>query len=155
MTQQEILTLATAGATTIVAAMATDAWATVRGAFSALIRRRSPDLHADIEARLDDSAALVARHHDPERARELLIGQWQLQLEHFLTAHPDVAEELRVQTDLMRQALPSAQGQWVQNNTARDHGTVYAVVDGDQHNYDMGASGTSTALRLADEDGEV
>ncbi|MER6086310.1 hypothetical protein [Streptomyces sp. NPDC001833] len=142
MTQQEIAALAMTGATTIVAAMATDAWATVRGGFSAFIHRRSPDLHAGIEARLDDAAALLAQARDAESARGVLVGLWQLELERFLAAHPDAAEELEVQTAEMRAALPAPQQQWVQRNTARDHGVVNAVQDGTQHNHYMDSPGT-------------
>ncbi|WP_329316976.1 MULTISPECIES: hypothetical protein [unclassified Streptomyces] len=142
MTQQEIAELAMTGATTIVAAMATDAWTTVRGGFSAFIRRRSPDLHAGLEARLDDGAALVARSPDAGTARGVLVGLWQGELERFLAAHPDAAEELEVQTAGMRAALPAVQQQWVQHNTARDHGVVNAVQDGTQHNHYMDSPGT-------------
>ncbi|MGW5866581.1 hypothetical protein ACWFRJ_30910 [Streptomyces sp. NPDC055239] len=142
MTQQEIAALAMTGATTIVAAMATDAWTTVRSGFSAFIRRRSPDLHAGIEARLDNGAALVAQAGDAKSARGVLVGLWQGELERFLAAHPDAAEELGVQTAEMLAALPTMQQQWVQHNAAHDHGVVNAVQDGTQHNHYMDSLGT-------------
>ncbi|MGO4431280.1 hypothetical protein AB4Z54_73965, partial [Streptomyces sp. MCAF7] len=84
--------------------MATDAWTTVRGRFSAFIHRRNPDLHPGLEARLDDGAALVARSPDAGSARGVLVGLWQAELERFLAAHPDAAAELEMQTAEMRAA---------------------------------------------------
>ncbi|MFJ2716838.1 hypothetical protein [Streptomyces sp. NPDC087437] len=137
MTQQEIAALAMSGATTIVAAMATDAWATVRDGFLAVVRRRSPELHADIEAQLDDGAVLLVQGQGAEAARRSLIRQWQLELERFLAAYPDAAEELEAQTDRMRAALAAPQQQHNQHNNARGHGTVNAVQDGNQFNFSM------------------
>lgn len=125
------------GATTIVAAMATDAWATVREGFLAVIRRRSPELHDDVEAQLDDGAALFAPDQDTEPARRLLIRQWQLELERFLAAHPDAAEELEAQTHRMQAALAAAPQQRNQYNTARDRAVVNAVQNGNQNTYYM------------------
>lgn len=88
VTQLEIAALAMSGATTIVAAMATDAWGTVREQFLAVVRRRNPELHADIEAQLDDGAVLLAQGQGAEAARRALVRQWQLELERFLVAYP-------------------------------------------------------------------
>ncbi|MFF9763262.1 MULTISPECIES: hypothetical protein [Streptomyces] len=140
MEPQEIQTLAMVGATTIVAAMATDAWATARDRAAELFHRRSPDRQADIEAQLDANAALVARAEDGERARGALIGLWQLELEGFLARHPDAAGDLSALAAEIQAVLPAAQQQWVQNNTARDHGVVNAVQHGAQHNYYMDAT---------------
>ncbi|UQX03396.1 hypothetical protein [Streptomyces sp. RerS4] len=137
MTQQEMAALAMAGATTIVAAMATDAWTTVRDGFLAVIRRGGPELHAGIEARLDDAAVLVMPGQDPEPARRLLIRQWQLELERFLAAYPDAAEELEAQTDRMRAAVAAAPQRQNQYNNAHDHGVVNAVQNGNQNNFHM------------------
>ncbi|MFD9060851.1 hypothetical protein ACFVZ3_04955 [Kitasatospora purpeofusca] len=140
MTQQEILTLAMSGATTIVAAMATDAWETVRDHVSAFLHRRGPEPRAAIVARLESSAMQVARGQDADRAREMVRGQWQLELENFLSAHPEAVEELRAQLDTMRAALPMAQQQWVQNVTANDHATVHVLQNSTQHNHYMDSS---------------
>ncbi|MGW2545249.1 hypothetical protein ACWC5I_31325 [Kitasatospora sp. NPDC001574] len=137
MIEQEIAALAMSGATTIVAAMATDAWGSVRGFVLGLVRRRSPELGAEIEGRLDASAALITRGQNAERARELVLGQWQLELEEFLAAHPEAVVELRARLDSLRAELPAAQQQWVQNITARDHSTVNVVQHGTQHNHYM------------------
>ncbi|MEU6665671.1 hypothetical protein [Streptomyces sp. NPDC046727] len=144
MTQQEILALAMSGATTIVAAMATDAWETVRDHVSAFLHRRGPEPRAAVVARLESSAVQVAQSRDADRARQVVCGQWQLELENFLMAHPEAVEELRAQLDTMRAALPKAQQQWVQNVTANDHATVNALQNGTQNNYYMDSSAPRT-----------
>ncbi|GLW69599.1 hypothetical protein Kpho02_18980 [Kitasatospora phosalacinea] len=138
------MALAMSGATTIVAAMATDAWETVRDRVSTLLHRRGPEPRAAIEARLESSAELVSRGRDADRAREMVRGQWQLELEEFLAAHPEAVEELQEQLDSMRAALPEAQQQWVQNNTANGHGVVTALQHGTQHVYYMDSPGPRT-----------
>jgi len=149
MTPQEIEALAMTGATTIVAAMATDAWVTARSRAVRLFHRHSPDRQADIETQLNANAVLVAQDQDAERARRALIGLWQLELKGFLTAHPDAARELSAQTAEIQAALPAAQKRWVQNNTARDHGIVNVVQHGTQHNHYMDAPGSRPAAGLA------
>jgi hypothetical protein len=132
-----IETLAMAGATTIVAAMTTDTWSAAREGAAKLFRRHSPDQHADIEAQLDANVALVSRARDAERARGALIGVWQVELEEFLTCYPDAAGELGILIAQIQAMLPTAQQQWVQHNTARDHSVINAVQHGTQHNYYM------------------
>ncbi|MER6400837.1 hypothetical protein ABT263_33065 [Kitasatospora sp. NPDC001603] len=157
MIQQEILALAMSGATTIMAAAATDAWTTVRDHVSAFLHRHGTEPRAAIEARLEASAVQVARSRDTDRAREMVRGQWQLELEAFLDEHPEAVGELRAQLETMRAALPQAQQQWVQNITARDHATVHALQNSTQHNYYMDSSaprpGTGTGTGLADRTG--
>jgi hypothetical protein len=137
VTQPVIEALAMTGATTVVAAMATDTWSTAREGIAKLFRRRSPDRQAAIEAQLDANAALVVQAQDTERARGALTGLWQLELEGFLTRHPDAADELGTLVAQIQAALPTAQQQWVQHNTARDHSLLNAVQHGTQHNYYM------------------
>lgn len=137
MTPHEIEALAMTGAATIVAAMATDAWSTARTQAVELFRRHSPARHAELEALLDANAALVGRAQDADRARLALIGLWQLELEGFLTRHPELAEELKALTVKIKAALPDQGRQFAQTNTARDHGIVNAVQHGTQHNHYM------------------
>jgi hypothetical protein len=137
VTQQDIEVLAMTGAATIVAAMATDAWATARDHAVELFRRHRSERQAVIEAQLDGNAVLVAQAGDAERARAALIGLWQVELETFLTRHPDSAGEVRTLTSRIQAALPAAQTHWVQHNTAHGHGIVNAVHVGEQHNIFM------------------
>ncbi|MFE6866609.1 hypothetical protein ACFVFS_08625 [Kitasatospora sp. NPDC057692] len=122
--------------------MATDAWGAVRDGVTALVHRRSPGSRADIEARLDASAALVARGPDADRARELVVGQWRLELEAFLAAHPAAFEELQEELARLQAALPAARQQWVQHNVSRDHSTLNVVQHGTQYNQYMDSAGT-------------
>jgi hypothetical protein len=135
--QQVIEELALAGATTIVAAMATDTWSAARDRAANLFRRSGCDRTAEIEAQLDVTAGLVVRARDAERARAALTGFWQLELEEFLSCHPDAADELGTLIAQVHAELPTAQRQRVQHNTARDHGLLNAVQHGTQHNYYM------------------
>src|ERR1035441_2874599 len=130
---QWIETLAMVGATTIVAAMATDMWSSARDRTVELFRHHSPDRQADIAT--PDHEDPVARSGEAERAREGLVGPWQLELEDFLTRHPDADKDLSALAAEIRAALPAAQQQWVQHNTARDHGINNAVQHGTQHNH--------------------
>jgi hypothetical protein len=134
---QEFEALAMTGATTIVAAMATDAWTTVRDRAAALFRGRTSDL-ARIEAQLDANSAQVAGSQNTERSRTALVGGWQMELEELLSAHPEAAADLRAQAAVMQAAMSSAQQQWIQqHNTARDNAVINAVQQGNQHNYYM------------------
>jgi len=134
VTQPRIEAMAMTGATTIVAAMATDTWSAARKGAAKLFCR---GLHrqAHIEVQLDANAALVVQARDADRARGALTGLWQLELEGFLTRHPDAAEELGTLIAQIQAGLPEAQQQWVQHNTARDHSLLNAVQHGTQHNY--------------------
>ncbi|MFG2646055.1 hypothetical protein ACGFYP_34430 [Streptomyces sp. NPDC048370] len=152
MTPLEIESLAMTGATTIVAAMATDAWTTARNRVVALFHRRSPDLQAQIEAQLDANSALVAQDQNVERSRSALIGLWQLELQRLLTAHPDAAGDLSTQTAEIQSELPAALQEWVQHNTARDHGVVNAVQHGTQHVQYMDSPLARRAVGLAPEE---
>jgi hypothetical protein len=136
VTQPGIEAMAMAGATTIVAAMATDTWSAAREGAAKLFRRGLGQ-QAHIEGQLDANAALVVQARDADRARGALTGLWQLELEGFLTRHPDAAEELGTLIAQIQAGLPEAQQQWVQHNTARDHSLLNAVQHGTQHNYYM------------------
>jgi hypothetical protein len=132
--------------------MATDAWGNVRDRVSALLQRRGTEPRAAIAARLESSAEQVARSQDVDRAREMVRGPWQLELEAFLDAHPEAVEELQAQLDAMRAALPKAQQQWVQDNTANDHGTNFAVQDGTQNIYYMDSAAPKAHTGTASEE---
>jgi hypothetical protein len=134
VTQRGIEEMAMFGATTIVAAMATDTWSAAREGAAQLFRRGLGQ-QAHIEVQLDANAALVGQARDADRARGALTGLWQL--EAFLTRHPDAAEELGTLIAHIQAGLPEAQQQWVQHNTARDHSLLNAVQHGTQHNYYM------------------
>ncbi|WP_331735780.1 hypothetical protein OG333_37520 (plasmid) [Streptomyces anulatus] len=152
MTPQEIEALALTGATTIVAAMATDAWTTARNRVAALFHRRNPDLQAQIEAQLDANSAFVAQDQNVDRSRRALIGLWQLELQRLLSADPGAADDLSTQTAEIQSELPAALQEWVQHNTARDHGVVNAVQHGTQHVHYMDSPKARRVVGLAPEE---
>ncbi|MFI2763583.1 hypothetical protein ACH5A3_32740 [Streptomyces echinatus] len=120
-------TLALTGATTVVAAMATDAWGTSRTAVAGLFRREGQDRQTAIEGQLDSDADLVAQDDDAEGARRDLVPIWHRRLATLLNRqYPGAADDLRVLIAQMQAALPPAQQQGVQTNIARDNGQVFA-----------------------------
>lgn len=149
MTPQEIESLAMTGAATIVAAMATDAWSTARECVVELFHRRSPDQRGELEVQLDANAALVSASGDADRARTALLGLWQLQLEGLLDRRPEIVEELTALTTRIQTLLPVAGQQFVQHNSARDHGIVNAVQHGTQKNYFMDPADSRPLASLA------
>lgn len=136
--QQFLETLALTGSTTLVAAMATDAWHTACARIAGLFRRGDPGQQSAIEAQLDNSNALVTQAEDTDRARTGLVPLWQLQLEALLRRYPDAEDELRTMIAEVRSALPQAQQSWVQNITAHDHGHAYGAQHGNVNVYHAG-----------------
>jgi hypothetical protein len=128
-------TLAVAGATALVGAMATDAWQAARAGFAKLFGRGGQQKRELADRRLDQAAAQVAHadHDNQDRVRGELLAAWQIRLQDLLDEHPDALEELRTLTAQVQAQLPAAQQAWMQHNLARDHGTVYGVQAGDQH----------------------
>ena len=113
--------LAMTGATTIVAAMATNAWQGARAGAARLFHRRGHALAA-IEAQLDGDAAIVQQDADADGARQDLVGPWTRRLAALLREHPEAEADLRALLAEVRTQLPDAQRGWVQTNLARDGG---------------------------------
>jgi hypothetical protein len=130
MLAETLAALAATGATTLVAAMTTDAWQAARSGVARLFGRDGLARQEAIEAQLAGNAALVAQADDAGRVRQSLVALWQLELESLLRQHPDAAEELGALVAHVQAALPPAQQEWVQTNIARDHGKVFAVQGG-------------------------
>jgi hypothetical protein len=128
--QQLLEALALTGGTTLVAAMATDAWQTARAWIVRLFRHGDSTQRSAIEAQLTNSNTLVMQAQDTDRVRKGLVALWQLQLEALLRQYPDAEEELRNLIAEVRDALPEVQQSWVQNVTARDHGHAYGAQHG-------------------------
>jgi hypothetical protein len=128
--QQILEALALTGATTVVAAMATDAWQATRAGTARLFRHGGPAREEAAAALLEADAALVARAANAQRARLALIPRWQLELEELLRDRGDAASEVQALVREVRSLLPRMQETWVQNNIARDHGQVFASLGG-------------------------
>ncbi|MFE5859107.1 hypothetical protein ACFQ77_00950 [Streptomyces virginiae] len=139
MKPESMEALALAGGTTVVAAMATDAWPTAREGTVRLFACRGQAGSAQVEARLDDNAALVGRSADTDRARAALAPGWQLELESLLTDHPDLVDELRVLIERVKPALSQAQQTWVQTGIAKDNALLAQSQNGNVVVYEAGA----------------
>jgi hypothetical protein len=127
---EDVATLAMAGATTVVAAMATDAWATTRARVTRLFRHSNQIQQAAVEEQLDKHTVLVVNSDDAKETRELLVPVWGQQLSALLRESPGTAEELRLIVDEIRRELPTEQRIWKQENIARDNGQVFASLGG-------------------------
>ncbi|AKG46761.1 hypothetical protein SXIM_53770 [Streptomyces xiamenensis] len=131
----ELTLLAEAGATAVVATMATDLWRSTKDTVLGLFRRGAPDRGDALAARLEENAALVRAAADSEEVRRVLCGEWARELAGLLRREPDCRTPLvRLTADIDR-ALATGRGTFTleQNNTARESGTVFAVQHGDLH----------------------
>ncbi|WP_413798302.1 hypothetical protein [Streptomyces iranensis] len=138
MVPEAITALAGTGAGALVSAMASDAWQTGRNGVIRLFRREGDAQRASLEGRLDHHATLIERAGDPDQARQLIVGQWQLELVQLLTEHPDAESELRRLVEEIQSELPRGGRNWVMTNIARDHGTVYGAMGGNVIHYHQG-----------------
>ncbi|GCB52685.1 hypothetical protein [Streptomyces sp. NL15-2K] len=137
MPEPVLTALALTGATTVVAAMATDAWQATRAGVNRLFRREGAT-QAAIDGQLEGGALLVAQAAEAdavEQARQALVPVWQLHFQALLRDHPEVADELRTLITEVRAALPQSRQNWTQTNVARDGSTVYAAQRGNVYHY--------------------
>jgi hypothetical protein len=144
MLAETLMALAAAGGTTLVGAMATDAWEAARDGVARLFGRAGADRRTVIEGQLAEDADTLAHVGEAEReqVRQELVPVWRRRLARLLEEHPDasVETELRDLVARVQAALPPAQQAWVQNNTAHG-GNLFAVQGGNQEiNYHGGAS---------------
>ncbi|MFE4373431.1 hypothetical protein ACFRMN_35390 [Streptomyces sp. NPDC056835] len=128
---ESLAVVATAASTTLVAAMATDAWGAARTGMLRVLRRGNEDEQAGLAAQLDGEAALVGAADDPDTARRTLRPAWQLRLEQFLRDHPEVIDDVRELTERLKGELPRSEQPWVQHIEARDHAQAFGVQHGD------------------------
>jgi hypothetical protein len=134
--QNMLEALAATGATTVVAAMGTDAWQAARAGTARLFRRRGAGRQELVVAQLDDDAALAERAEDPARVREVLAGPWRLRLAALLREYPEAAVELRALIEAVSPQLSASRQATTQINNSHG-GMLFAVQDGDQHNHFM------------------
>ncbi|MFF2810456.1 hypothetical protein ACFVT2_25460 [Streptomyces sp. NPDC058000] len=131
----ELTTLAEAGAAAVVTAMATDLWQGTRDAVLRLFHRADRNRRPAIEAQLDGNAALVREAALPDDVRQALFGYWVLELAALLRRDPSCREPLAHLAAEVGAALPDARPASVraQTNTAHDSGNVFAVQGGNLH----------------------
>lgn len=127
---ESLAAVAAGASTTLVAAMATDAWQIARTGILRALRRGDEGEPAALAAQLDSEAALVLASDDAEAARRILLPGWRLRLEHFLRDNPEAAEALKELTARLAAELPAPQQHWVQNNEAHDNAQVFGVQNG-------------------------
>jgi len=119
--------LAMTGATTLVAAMATSAWQTVRTRTAALFRRRG-DSECDVQAALDRSAARLEEADGADGVRDSQVARWREEFVDLLRQCPETEESLRSLIAEVQPQLPPTRQQWVQNVTARDGGSAFGAL---------------------------
>jgi hypothetical protein len=137
MVVEWIAAAAAAGGTALIGAAATDAWQTARDGVVKLFARSGKRRTELVRDRLDQDVAVIEAAGPGERdeVRARLLPGWQVRLADLLEEFPDAREELSAWAEQVRAQLPSAQASWVQNNTAREHGTVFVVQHGSQSVY--------------------
>lgn len=142
MLAEPLAALAGAGATALIGAMATDVWQGARGGVVRLFGRGGEERGNAIGAQLDEDAVLVGRA-EPDGADEIraeLLPVWRRRLILLLEEHPDSEDGLRELVTQVQDGLPAERQVWAQHNTARDHGTLFAVQGGSLH-YHQAAAG--------------
>jgi hypothetical protein len=152
MLTESLTALAGAGATALIGAMSTDLWQEARGGIARLFGRGGEDRGRAIAAQLDEDAALVVRSDEggADAIRTELLPVWRRRMVQLLEEHPDSEGELRDLVTRVQSGLPFERQVWVQSNTARDHGTLFAVQGGNLH-YHQAAVGQLPPS--ADQDG--
>lgn len=148
-----VAALAAAGGSALVGAAATDAWQAARDGVLGLFGRAGDRRREVAAARLDADAAEIAAAEAGERdeVRARVLPGWQTRLADLLEEYPEAREELQAWVQRLRDQLPAQQTRWVQNNTARDHGTMYAVQHGSQHIHQAPAPGAPASATGQDQ----
>jgi hypothetical protein len=90
----ELVALAASAATTLVNAMATDAWQTVRTRVARLLGRGEARAEQLALETLDEDAATLAAEPNAEARQDLTAG-WAARLRDVLRSDPEAAEALR------------------------------------------------------------
>jgi hypothetical protein len=124
MSESLVDELVVTASTTLVGALATDAWQLAATGLRRLFRR-DPDHLPVIEAQADANATHIARAADPNGTRAALVAVWRLELAQYLARYPDALEDLQALIDDVGPALDANQAAWAvqQVNIARDEAT--------------------------------
>ncbi|MFE2377151.1 hypothetical protein [Streptomyces sp. NPDC059398] len=120
----ELTALVTAGATTLVQQMATDAWSRTRDRVAAFLARRGGTDATAVAAELDAVRAelAAARREGDEEAAADVQGEWRMRMRRALLADPDAAAELRALLDELAPPAPGSVRNSISGGT--QHGTV-------------------------------
>jgi hypothetical protein len=135
----ELVALASKGASTVVALLATDAWEKAKASVGALWRRVRPDRADVIEEELTQArvSLLDARASGDQGLEGALARVWQSRLADFLIANPGLADQFRNSLDdVLIPALSVSErtrtGKIEMHARASGHGRVYQA-GRDQH----------------------
>jgi hypothetical protein len=137
--EAELVALASSGASTLVALMATDAWGQAKRAVASLLAHSRPEAVPVIEGELEESRRELAAardRHDGE-AEEELVAQWKGRLRRLLVTDPDIASALRAVVDELEASasrLNLRTRSIKMDAKASGHGRVYQQGQGVQHN---------------------
>ncbi|UGQ13452.1 hypothetical protein LO772_07535 [Yinghuangia sp. ASG 101] len=112
-----VVALASSGATTLVGAMATDAWTQARDRFAAWFGRGSAGQAEAVARELEaDRAAMVAADDDGDTTLAAdIAAEWRGRLRRLLAADPAVARELE---DLIAEFAPGTVNEAVHNTVS-------------------------------------
>ncbi|MEW2406807.1 hypothetical protein [Streptomyces griseoviridis] len=121
-----LITLASAGGTAVVSAMATDGWQTLRSGVVDLWRRFRPDSAAELERDLETSrsALLAAPETEIQPVRQALQSVWQGRMLTLFLEDRAAAAEFEGLLSRLAEAS-SHRTEMTFNAEARDHGRVY------------------------------
>ncbi|MFC9961253.1 hypothetical protein ACFVIB_28330 [Streptomyces nigra] len=128
-----LTTLAAAGSAALVNAASTDVWQTARERFLLLLGRGDP-ARTETAARRLDALRRSAEEPGNERALAEARSAWRQRLGDLLEEHPEAAAELRSAIAELPPPRAARVPSVAQENHASGHGTVNAVVNGDQTN---------------------
>jgi beta-phosphoglucomutase-like phosphatase (HAD superfamily) len=140
--EEVLLSLASLAARTIVTAVATDAWTSMKSGVARLLSRDDPARAGVAERRLEQTREELAGvpATELEQAQAQLAAAWQTRLLDLLEEHPEIVAELRELVEHVQDKLPpgavSAAGGGVAAGrdvtiTASVAGVAAAIIHGD------------------------
>ncbi|MEY9935437.1 hypothetical protein ABH926_010119 [Catenulispora sp. GP43] len=125
--------LAAEGGEALVAAMPTPAWPALREAALEALHEAGPGLEGVLVAELDVNARMLGAA-DPAHVavlRQILVARWREHLARVLAENPGADEAVRRLVERIAAAAPGAERAGkTMTNIARDHSTLFAVMDG-------------------------
>jgi hypothetical protein len=106
--EETLLSVAALAGRTLVAAAATDAWATTKRGLARLVGRGDAARAEVTERRLDDARQelLAAPAEQLMQVQDQVAAAWQIRLLDLLEDHPEMVTELRALVDQVRTNLP-------------------------------------------------
>ncbi|NDK29406.1 hypothetical protein FSY75_34235 [Streptomyces sp. TR1341] len=94
---EELATLASSGATTLVGLMVTDSWVHIRTRMAALFRRHGPAEVQRVDAELEQSRAdlITATEAQDQQTQDDMQAEWRSRLRRLLASDPQAVTELQ------------------------------------------------------------